>query len=138
VVTPGKVDRYGYRPSSAERFGKRITYRHRLAWIDAHGMLPPPETPWILHHCDNPPCENALHLYAGTPEDNTRDRWRRTGNKAPRRSSKPYGYLNAELVRVIRARRERGVTVSAMAREYGVARATIAGAINGRTWNHVQ
>ena len=32
--------------------------------------------PWdlnVLHHCDNPPCVNFMHLFVGTQRDNVRD-----------------------------------------------------------------
>jgi len=32
----------------------------------------------ILHKCDNPPCINPKHLYAGTQSENIRDSWVRT------------------------------------------------------------
>jgi hypothetical protein len=28
---------------------------------------------YVLHHCDNPPCCNPLHLYAGTQRQNIHD-----------------------------------------------------------------
>ena len=49
----------------------RTRYSHRIAWILAYGPIP--RGMWVLHHCDNPPCCEATHLFLGTTEDNQRD-----------------------------------------------------------------
>lgn len=38
-----------------------------------HGGVLTPEKPCVLHACDNPPCSNPRHLWAGTKRDNTQD-----------------------------------------------------------------
>lgn len=74
IVVPGASrNKQGYARCQQKRFGRTIHLRHVLAWVDAHGMLPPPEKPCILHTCDNPPCENPDHLWAGTRADNNAD-----------------------------------------------------------------
>lgn len=73
VETANARSPHGYGRCGVKRFGRTIRLTHVLAWIDANGTLPPPETPWILHHCDNPPCHRVNHLYAGTHADNHAD-----------------------------------------------------------------
>lgn len=68
-----KPDPRGYGRVTVLRFGKIIRYAHILAWVDANGRLPNPETPFICHHCDNPSCINPEHLYEGSPKDNSAD-----------------------------------------------------------------
>lgn len=137
VVTSGPVHDHGYRTCSVWRFGVRIRYRHRLAWIDAHGMLPPPETPHILHHCDNPPCEEPTHLYAGTQADNVADMVRR--NRARRGVLR--GELNGshlltrEQVASIRAEwAARHTKYGVLGARYGVTGGAIGLIIRGTTW----
>lgn len=62
------TDRRGYglfpidgRHSTSSRAAYRFTF----------GPIEPGKT--INHHCDNPPCCNPKHLYAGTMKQNTRD-----------------------------------------------------------------
>lgn len=49
---------------------------HRLAWTLEHGPIPPGLD--VLHHCDDPPCCDAVdtehHLFLGTNADNNIDR----------------------------------------------------------------
>lgn len=130
--------------------GKRESYLHRLAWIDAHGCLPPPETPLVLHHCDVRACNEPRHLYAGTHSDNNRDMWQRSGRDRSSPQLRGHGQANRtvgeqrpihkltdEIVREARREYARGVSVMALARRYGVAHGTMGPALRGRTWRHI-
>lgn len=54
------------------RFEGEVWLVHRLAWIARHGPIPP-EAPFVLHRCDNPPCFADEHLRVGTHADNMAD-----------------------------------------------------------------
>ena len=66
----GGCTRTGY---GQVRVSGRTLSVHRAAWIVRHGAIPP-ETPHVLHRCDNPPCWRDEHLFLGTPADNAHDR----------------------------------------------------------------
>lgn len=98
-----------------------------------------------LHSCDNPPCSNPAHLWAGTQADNVKDcntkgRGRglfsgKTGVKHPRYVA----LLTPELVR--EAKRlyfECGVSQSEIGRIWGVGSWVISKAVRGKSWSHLK
>lgn len=101
---------------------------HRIMYAAAH-----PEDDIvdkaICHHCDNPPCCNPEHLYAGTDKDNMRDLFSR--------GTKSSLHLNVEKVVAVRRRLADGVRVVDVAREYGVPYAVIHAVKQRRTWRWV-
>ena len=74
ILTRRATAGWGYGKCNVRRFGRRIYRAHILAWVDAHGQLPPDDKPCVLHRCDNPPCVNPSPLFVGTIGDNNRDR----------------------------------------------------------------
>lgn len=79
----GSTDKKGY-----GRHGHDLT--HRRAWRETNGPIP--DGLWILHHCDNPPCCNPAHLYAGTHAQNMRDMSERGRCGSRRRLVCPKGH----------------------------------------------
>lgn len=51
--------------------GEKLGYVHRVSYEIHEGPIPPGKD--VLHHCDVPGCWEPLHLWAGTPKENTAD-----------------------------------------------------------------
>jgi hypothetical protein len=108
---------------------------HRLTWIEANGPIPV-DKPLILHRCDNRPCCNPSHLWAGTQKENMDDmmakgRARRIGAPPGERSS---GKLTEADVRAIRADRRLHREIAA---EYGIHRVMVCAIRRRKYWKHV-
>lgn len=103
-----------------------LEYAHRLSWTFVNGSIP--EETHILHKCDNPPCVNPNHLYAGTHQDNMKDR-----NVRGR-----VGKLSHDEVREIREKYKPSIYgYVKLGREYNVSTSTIRNIIIGVTYKYV-
>ena len=118
--------------------GKR-GYAHRASY-EAH-VAPIPAGQYVCHTCDNPPCINPDHLFAGTHADNVRDAATKGRIRPPvhRGEAQHKSKLTTREVREIRHRYSGGgVTMRALAAEYGVTRAMVGYIIRRKSWAHVE
>jgi hypothetical protein len=80
---------------------------HRLVYELCVAHVPPSKL--VCHRCDNPPCCNPAHLYAGTASDNQKDSVQRGNHYQPcPKGSKSSRRLSDDDVRAIRRRVDAG------------------------------
>src|SRR5215831_69343 len=149
--------RTGYGKISAGGAGAGLLLAHRVAWELANGPIPPGLC--VLHHCDNPPCVNPIHLWLGTIKDNGLDMSRKGRGvlqKHPERAARgkqngAYTHpekvlrgervgrskLTAEQVKEIRSKYSDGVRIAQLAREFGVCWSNVKWIVSGVHWAHV-
>lgn len=111
--------------------GDKVQYAHRLSFRAFNGPIPDGEN--VCHRCDNPPCWNPAHLFAGTTTVNIRDRDEK--GRVCRGERHHAAKLTEEDVRAIRASSLPGPE---LARQYGVKFSAIYKILDGRSWKHVK
>lgn len=86
-----------------------------------------------LHHCDNPPCVRPSHLYAGTTEDNNRDRSVRGRAKGTFKHGEKHWHhrLTDRQVRKIIRMWNKGYRQNVIAKRFGVTQPTVSRIVNG-------
>jgi hypothetical protein len=99
----------------------------------AHGPIPLGH--FVCHHCDNPRCIRTLHLFLGTPADNTRDMDNKGRRRMPHGEEHGRAKLSADQVREIRARKGQA-TIVALGKEFGVTFGQISRIQLGKAWRH--
>lgn len=128
--------------------GKRSTKGYGLIkiggrWVRVHRLVleakvGPLGELQACHRCDNPPCCNEEHLYAGTATDNVRDMVRRgRARMVPPQVDKPNAKVRREDVSVIRQRWRAGETQTEIGREFGITGAAVSLIVRGLSWPDV-
>lgn len=115
------------------RLNGTLVYAHRHA-LSLDGR-PPSSDQLVCHVCDNPPCCNPAHLFAGTPGDNSRDA--ATKGRTTLGERNVWAKLTAADVLMIRKRSEAGEGRQSLASAYGVSPDSISRVTARRTWKHV-
>lgn len=123
------VNGYGVIWRNPGETGSRLA--HRVSWELEYGS-PPAEELQVCHSCDNPACVNPRHLFLGTAKQNADD----CATKGRRCQGERHymARLKETDVRQIRELHATGISVADLARNYGVAWATVRHVVHGDTW----
>ncbi len=125
LVWPGyRVAGYG----AMEVKGRRV-YTHRLAYAAAHGGVI--DGPCVLHTCDNRPCCNPDHLYAGTRTENAQDMVDR------RRYPTKVSHDDVILMRELYVKGDPVFGQNGWARRLGISPKQVRDILNRTYWKHV-
>jgi len=123
----------GYGIFNAGKGALRSTRAHRYSYELAHGPIP--VGVFVCHRCDNPPCVNPAHLFAGSRRDNDGDKVRKLRHAHGERHGA--ACLTDREVALAREKVASGATRAEIASRMGVHPATVAMAVNGRSWKHL-
>lgn len=126
----GRRDGKGYGHLSV--LGKDWT-AYRLSYALHNGDIP--DGAFICHTCDNPPCVNPAHLYAGTPRTNSRDCLERGRHVSLRGAACGKARLSVETVRAIRQDYATGrYTQAELGRKYGAGQPHVSSIVRRKVW----
>ena len=118
-------------------FEGRPEFLHRLS-SEVHLGRNLEDDELALHRCHRPACINPEHLYAGTHQQNTDDKYRAGRANHDKGEAHWYAKLTDRKVLEIRRRHKGGaVTLQQLAEEYGVVPGTISHVVKGKTWRHL-
>lgn len=120
---------------SAKGYPLLVIGRHQV--VVTRLLIDVAEDQDACHRCDNPPCVNPLHLFAGSRADNQADKAAK-GRSARGETNGGGGRLTDADVRTIRSLLDAGeLTKAAIARRFGVSGTQIGHIATGRQWRHV-
>jgi hypothetical protein len=104
---------------------------HRIAYQIGHGQEP--GALLVCHACDTPLCVRPDHLFLGTHQDNMRDLTEK--GRRPRGETHWHTRLTEQQIFELRQRYlDEGISAYALAREYGICKATTHFILAGKTW----
>lgn len=128
-------DRYGR--FTYVRDGKKIHARaHVYSWELYVGRRVIPSLQ-VCHRCDNPSCVNPAHLFLGTTQDNTQDKFEK-GRQAMGESHGRAKLTEADVKEIRKLFATGNYTKQKLSDLFGVVRSVIGKIVNNQLWTHVQ
>ena len=127
------MGRDGYGRVRSPRNWRSLVGPHRAAWEMANGAVPDGLS--VLHHCDNPLCVRADHLFLGTHRDNMADMVAKGRSTKGERNAKTS--LTENDVRAIRRATAEGEPERSIARRFGIGYSTAYRVGHRQSWGHV-
>jgi hypothetical protein len=110
----------------------------RIAYELVNGPIPPGL--FACHRCNNSPCCNPAHIYAGTPLENVHDTMMTSRYSPPphrRGEAVNTAKLTVDHVREIRVLYAEGQSQRKLASRFGVSRSNIGMIVRHTSWAHV-
>ncbi len=109
------------------RLDGRSMGAHRASYLLHKGEIPPGL--YVLHKCDNPLCVNPEHLFLGTQQENSDDKFAKgRGMEGDRHRNRKIDAATADLIR------KAGGTQQWIADWFGISRSQVSRIKNGVNW----
>lgn len=127
------------RSRSPKGYGKTFFFgkdwrAHRLAYYFTHGSVPG----LVCHRCDNPPCCNPSHLFAGDHSVNALDRAQKKRGFMPKGELHHHAKLTAEdVIRMRQLYAKGGWSYSRLGLMFGLHSCSIGQIIRRERWAHL-
>lgn len=142
ITTSGCWEFTGHRNSQGYGYVRILdkTFRaHRVSYQYFKGEIP--DGFCVCHSCDNPPCCNPDHLWAGTRTENIRDASKkgRLSGERPNAQGEKHGssILRDDQVLQIVEEVKKGRHHQVVADEFGISRTTIFDICRGKSWSSI-
>lgn len=115
--------------------GGKLEKAHRVSYEMRHGRVP--GDMHVLHRCDNPPCVNPDHLWAGTNAENVADREAKGRGGRLQGSLHWAAKLTEEQVIMMRRLHAEGAKQKDIVARFGVDKSRVSAIINRKIWRHI-
>jgi predicted XRE-type DNA-binding protein len=113
-------------------------YAHRVSWeLYNHWKEPVPPGLQVCHHCDNRACVNPVHLFVGTPADNSADMKAKGRSRSKARPGEQHHNARLTEQQVIEIRRLHSagnITQREISRRFDVSESAVSGIILRKNW----
>lgn len=125
-------DKNGYGLMSVKdipRRASRISYDTFIGYV--------PDDKFVCHSCDNPSCINPLHLFLGSPKDNTQNMFKKSRDRHIGEKNRN-SVLNEKLIKEIFSLYRKGLSKTEISRIFNTSDTHICSIISRKIWKHVE
>lgn len=142
LISHSKIDRLTgcWNWQKSTKHGYAVTSKQNVQVLAHREMLKfktglnPDKNISACHECDNPKCINPLHLFWGTPKENTQDMYSKNRQPDFKKLARNRSKLNQEDVFKIRELRKNGEELKSIAAKFNVSFQTVSRICLNKRW----